>query len=54
MRDLQKKLAQVEADLIKNKQELEQANKDLDEKEKAVTNVCWKCKKKEKYNYYLP
>jgi hypothetical protein len=32
-------LTQVEADLIKNKQELEQANKDLEEKEKAVTNV---------------
>lgn len=37
--DLQKKLVQVEGDLQANKQNLEQANKDLEEKEKALTNV---------------
>ena len=36
---MQKKLAQVEQDLITNKNNLEQANKDLEEKEKALTNV---------------
>lgn len=40
VRELQKKLAQVEGDLISNKNNLEQANKDLEEKEKALTNVC--------------
>ena len=39
--ELQKKLAQVEGDLVANKQALEQANKDLEEKEKALTNVSW-------------
>lgn len=37
--ELTKKLAQVEADLEANKQALEQANKDLEDKEKALTNV---------------
>lgn len=37
--ECQKKLAQVEADLISNKNALEQANKDLEEKDKALTNV---------------
>lgn len=39
MRELQKKLQQVELDFESNKQQLEQANKDLEEKEKALTNV---------------
>lgn len=37
--DLTKKLAQVEADLVANKQALEQANKDLEDREKSLTNV---------------
>jgi chromosome segregation ATPase len=37
--DLTKKLAQVEADLEANKQALEQANRDLEDREKSLTNV---------------
>lgn len=39
VRELAKKLAQVEQDLITTKNNLEQANKDLEEKEKALQNV---------------
>lgn len=39
VRDLQKKLTQVESDFETTKNQLEQANKDLDEKEKVLTNV---------------
>lgn len=41
--DLTKKLAQVEADLVANKQALEQANKDLEDREKSLTNVSGIC-----------
>lgn len=37
--ELTKKLAQVEADLVANKQNLEQANRDLEDREKSLTNV---------------
>lgn len=37
--DLTKKLTQVESDLEANKQALEQANKDLEDREKSLTNV---------------
>lgn len=37
--DLTKKLTQVEGDLEANKQALEQANKDLEDREKSLTNV---------------
>lgn len=37
--DLTKKLSQVESDLTTNKRNLEQANKNLEEKEKSLTNV---------------
>lgn len=37
--DLTKKLAQVEGDLAANKNALEQANKDLEDREKSLTNV---------------
>ena len=37
--DLVKKLQQVEADLVANKGNLEQANKNLEEREKSLTNV---------------
>jgi len=37
--ELTKKLAQVEADLVANKQALEQANRDLEDREKSLTNV---------------
>lgn len=37
--DLTKKLAQVEADLEANKKALEQANRDLEDREKSLTNV---------------
>lgn len=37
--DLQKKLQQVESDLVTNKGNLEQANRDLEEREKSLTNV---------------
>ena len=39
VQDLQKKLTQVENDLVTNKSNLEQANKDLEEREKSLTNV---------------
>lgn len=39
VQDLSKKLNQVEADLVANKQALEQANKDLEDREKSLTNV---------------
>lgn len=51
MRELGKKLQQVELDLESNKQQLEQANKDLEEKEKALTNVSYrKSVLKNRYN----
>lgn len=37
VRELQKKLTQVEEDLILNKNKLEQGNKDLEEREKQLT-----------------
>lgn len=37
--DLTKKLAQVEADLVSNKNALEQANKNLEDKEKQLATV---------------
>lgn len=39
VQDLTKKLSQVENDLTTNKANLEQANKDLEEREKSLTNV---------------
>lgn len=39
VRDLQKKLTQVESDLESSKHQLDQANKNLDDKEKVLTNV---------------
>ena len=39
VQDLTKKLSQVENDLVTNKANLEQNNRDLEEKEKALTNV---------------
>lgn len=39
VRELGKKLKQIEADLVKNKEDLEQANKNLEEKEKLLTTV---------------
>lgn len=43
--ELTKKLAQVESDLTTNKGNLERGNKDLEEKEKALTNVRFLIKK---------
>nr|CAD7193998.1 unnamed protein product [Timema douglasi] len=40
VRDLVKKLAQVEGDLVATKNNLEQANKDLEEKEKSPPELC--------------
>lgn len=37
LRDLEKKLVQVEADLVSNKEQLEKANHELEEKEKLLT-----------------
>lgn len=39
MRDLQKKLNQVEADMTRTKKDLEDKTKELEEKEKANTAV---------------
>lgn len=39
VRDLQKKLTQIEIDLVNNKNALEKANKDLEDKDKALTAV---------------
>lgn len=39
VRELAKKLSQIEADLQRNKNDLEQANKNLEEKEKLLTSV---------------
>lgn len=39
VQDLTKKLSQVENDLVTNKANLDQANKDLEEREKSLTNV---------------
>jgi hypothetical protein len=37
--DLKKKLSQVESDLVRFKNDLVSANKELEDKEKALTNV---------------
>ena len=39
VRDLEKKLVQVEADLISSKEQLEKANQELEEKEKLLTST---------------
>lgn len=41
VRDLQKKLTQVEGDLVRTKKELETKTTELEEKEKALTNVSY-------------
>lgn len=44
VQDLQRKLTQVEGDLVTNKNQLEQANQLLEQKEKSLNNVSFQFK----------